>query len=173
MVIKGIKIKETGLKPKEYYDDRIRELVSLLNEEGTALESEVVKDTPANFGRLKGGWTFKPANVDNPVAIVNQSVLYFLPVEMGRRPGKGISAKGQKQVKRWAKLVLGLAPKEQSNFAYLLSQKYKREGRPAVGFLGLAKPGEIPSGSELPENPVKNSLLDKAFNRLKRGLMSL
>lgn len=149
----------------------MRSLVMVLNEELTNLETQVVENTPSGVsGRLRQSWKAVPATEKNPVAILGQSSNYFLPVEMGRKPGKGISEKGQKSVRRWAKLVLGLKPKDQKNFAFLLSLKYYKEGRPAVGFLGLAKPGSIPNNPNIPENPVPGSLLDQAFKRLQSRL---
>jgi len=174
MPVKSIRIKGTrGLKPADYYRDRMAKLVAFLNDEGTALETEVVNATPANMGQLRRGWKFVPATSDNPKAVLGQSVQYFLPVEMGRKPGKGISAEGQKSVKRWAKLVLGLSSEEQSDFAFLLSQKYKAQGRPAVGFLGLARQGTIPTSRGIPDEPVSGSLLDLAFKRFTIGLRNL
>jgi hypothetical protein len=171
----------TGISPQEFAQEKIKAFVNIANEEGLQLESELVESTPANFGRLKGGWVFTPATEAKPRAIVNQSVSYFLTVEMGRAKGKGISKEGQVQVARWAKLVLGLKDQKSKRtvkkqgqvtsktFAYLLSQKYKREGRPAVGFVGLATPGKVPSklGQKVPDNLVPGSLLDVAFKRIK------
>lgn len=169
-----------GISPEEFARDKIKAFVNIANEEALELEGQLVEKSPANFGRLKGGWVFTPATEDKPKAIVNQSVSYFLPVEMGRAKGKGISKEGQTKVARWAKLVLGLrdersTKKSRDNetsaktFAFLLSQKYKREGRPATGFVGLAKPGDTPSSpnQKVPENPVKGSILDLAFSRIR------
>lgn len=180
MVIQSAKLKTKGINASAYSEEKLRELVAFINEEATELESELVKDTPANFGRLKGGWVLTPATLKQkrPKAIINQSVSYFLPVELGRSPGKGISKNGQKDVARWAKLVLGLKESKTKSssvtpktFAFLLSQKYKKEGRPALGFVGLAKPGEIPSSTpNIPDEPVQGSLLYGAFDRIKANL---
>lgn len=170
----------SGITPQQFAQDKIKAFVNLANEEGLQIESELVKDSPANFGRLKGGWVFTPATIEKPRAIVNQSVSYFLPVEMGRAPGKGISKEGQTQVARWARLVLGLKDERSTKktregktsaktFAFLLSQKYKREGRPAVGFVGLAEPGKTPTsqGQKVPDQLIPGSLLDVAFKRIR------
>lgn len=169
----------SGISPQQFAQDKIRGFIKIANEEAIDLESELVKDSPANFGRLKGGWVFTPATENKPVAIINQSVNYFLPIEMGRVKGKGISKEGQTKVARWAKLVLGLRDAKSTKktrddkvtaktFAFLLSQKYKREGRPAVGFVGLAKPGITPTSSpKIPDNPIPGSLLDVAFKRIR------
>ena len=178
-------VRFVGDDPTTFAEEKLRRFVSLLNEEATKIESDLVRDTPANFGRLKGGWSVNPATLDRPGASIDQSVQYYLAVEMGRKPGKGISEKGQKQVARWAKLVLGLKNKpskkarkngaiSNKTFAYLLSEKYKREGRPAVGFVGLAKPGVTPKSTpRVPDEPVSNSLLKKAFTRVNRRLNSI
>ena len=161
-----------GINPLTFSESVLQGIVSVLNDEGTNLESELVRDSPANFGRLKGGWVFSQATTQNPRAIIGQSVKYFLPVEMGRSPGKGISKKGQIEVARWAKLVMGIRDKKSAkSFAYMLSQKYKRMGRPSVGFVGLAVPGKIPSkSSSVPKEPIRGSLLDKAFTNIRKKL---
>lgn len=170
-------LKTAGLPPKEFWENRKNNLVFALNDNATRIETEVIDATPANEGRLKGGWVLTPATLSNPIAIIEQSVPYFLPVEIGRKPGKGISKEGQKSVKRWAKLVLGIgSDTEQAGFAYLLSKKYKAEGRPAVGFLGLAKEGVVPSSNfsvDQEYNPISGSLLDEAFKRLLSDLDSV
>lgn len=168
-----------GTKPLPFYERRKRELVFILNDTATRLESEAVQNTPADTGRLKGGWSIVPASInsDEPVAIVEQSVNHFLPVELGRKPGSGISKEGQKSVKMWAKRVLGISDeKEQSSFAFLLSEKYRKEGRGAAGFLGLAMPGSIPKGSLSDDdfnNPISGSILDDAFKRLRADIRRL
>jgi hypothetical protein len=166
-------IRFTGKKPSTYINDKLKDLVNLLNNTAADIERELIQDSPANFGRLKGAWKLIPTSERNKRAIVGNSVKYLLPVELGRAPGKGISQEGQVEVKRWGKLVLGLSSdREQSSFAYLLSEKYKREGRPAIGFIGLAKPGTIPSkpGQNAPDTPVKGSLLWNAFKQLEQDL---
>lgn len=186
MPVSRFEVYKTGLLPEKFEEETRRKLVILLNDQGTLLETEVVQATPANVGDLRRGWQFTPASLTqkNPVARVTQNKRHFLPVEMGRRPGKGISAKGQEKVARWA-VLKGIVvrtrnekgqfnkSKEAANFAFLLSRKYKKEGRPAVGFLGLAKPGTIPTNPNIPENPITDSLLDKAFKRLRDKLNRL
>lgn len=170
----NFKVAQKGVTPEQYYKQKIKDLVSVLNEEALLLESQLVQDTPSGVsGRLRQGWTMKPATENKPTAIVGQSSQYFLPVEMGRKPGKGISEKGQKSVTRWAKLVMGLNPKEAKSFAFNLSMKYKNQGRPAVGFVGLATPGTIPTNSQVPDNPIPGSLLEESFQRLKNRLNSV
>lgn len=169
-------VRFVGIKPEDFIKQKLKDLVNLLNDAAVDLERELIKDSPANFGRLKGAWTIRPAKDTNRRAIVGNSVKYLLPVEMGRAPGKGISQEGQTQVKRWSKLVLGLtSKKEQESFAYLLSRKYKMEGRPAVGFIGLSKPGVTPQkpGQKAPDKPVSNSIMFKAFQQLTKDLKKL
>ena len=98
---------------------------------------------------------------------VTSSAKYLLPVELGRLPGKGISADGQKSVALWAKRKLGLPERDARSLGFLLSRKYQREGRPAQGFIGLAGKGEKAkpvTGSEL--QPVSGGLLAREFKRL-------
>ena len=162
----------SGTDPKVFTEDIMRALVGAINSEATRLETELVEATPSGTsGRMRQGWVFTPATLDNPVATVGQSVPYFLPMELGRSPGKGISQKGQEEVMRWAKLVIGLEPKDQAGFAYALSEKYKKFGRPAVGFVGLARPGQTPSSTpNIPDDPIPGSLLASAFERIQNRL---
>ena len=107
------------------------------------------------------------------MAIVGQSKRHFLPVEMGRRPGKGISARGQQSVATWGRRKLGLSPKEAKSFAYLLSRKYKREGRAATGFAGLARKGSKAKAPQAEIQPLKTGIIGKAFTDLERRLKRL
>lgn len=160
-----------GDRPPEFYLKSRRELVSIINDEASRMETELVQATPGDRGGLRRGWTLKPATEDRLTAVVGQSSSYFLPVELGRRPGKGISQRGQEEVAKWALRNKIIARQRAAqSFAYLLSQKYKREGRPAVGFAGLAQPGSMPP-SQLPTNlePKRGPILD-GFERLKRRL---
>lgn len=160
-----------GLSPEQFFKEESKKLVLILNEEATKIEEELSEDTPVNTGRLRGSWTLAPATESKPTATISPTVAYFLPVEVGRAPGKGISKKGQQDVARWGQLVLGLDGKESKSLAFLLSRKYKAEGRPGVGFVGLIKPGTVPKANyKIPDNPVKGSLLDKAFARLRTRL---
>jgi hypothetical protein len=167
----------SGPDPSTFYGDKRRKLILALNAEMVKLEAAVVKATPASDGRLRQGWDLNKASQNDPRVTLDQTVSYFLPVEFGRSPGKGISAEGQESVARWARLALGMPESETRSFAFLLSQKYKREGRPATGFAGLAKPGTIPTGQpglageEL--TPVSGGLIDQAFKRLDEVIASI
>jgi hypothetical protein len=167
-------IKFKGKPPEEYSREKIQQLADVLNHAALNLERDLVGGTPFDTGRLKGGWVMTPASVGNPVAIVGQSLAYFLSVEMGRAPGKGISIEGQGSVAKWAKRKLGLSEEEAMGLASGLSRKYQKFGRPAVGFVGLAKPGKVPGANQpLPERPIKGSLLEKAFSDLRAELQGL
>lgn len=166
-----------GIKPSIFYKEQIRRILGVVNEEALELERKLIDKTPASDGRLRQGWTTITARQDNPKATVGQSVNYFLPVEFGRKPGSGISKKGQVAVAKWAKRNLGLPDKTRDGgttaktFAFLLSRKYKLEGRPATGFAGLAKEGaQAPSSIPDKIEPLSGGLIAASFNKLKARL---
>ncbi len=163
-----------GDSPEIFLKKTQAELVSILNEEASQLETDLVQATPADTGNLRQGWTMRAATISNQVAIVGQSKVHFLPMEFGRKAGKGISPEGQEAVSVWASRKLGLDNStvggEADQFARFLSMKYKLFGKPAVGFAGLARPGEVPTG-EPPANlePVGGPI-KSAFDRLRSRL---
>jgi hypothetical protein len=170
-----------GEKPSSFYQQTRRELVAIINEEATRIETELIQATPGDRGGLRRGWQFKPATEKRLVAVVGQSSSYFLPVELGRRPGKGISQRGQEEVAKWAlrKKIIQRArgqggrfikSKAAASFAYMLSQKYKREGRPAVGFAGLGTPGEVPTSQLPPTFEPNRGPIFEGFERLRSRL---
>lgn len=160
-----------GQNPDQFFRDNTERLLKIINEGAFQLEGELVKKSPTGVSsQLKGGWSVQRATPSRPVATVGQSVSYFLPVEMGRRPGKGISQDGQESVALWAQRVLELDNStvggEADQFARYLSIKYYRFGRPASGFAGLAKPGSVPTGDPGDEiQPITGGLI---FNELRR-----
>jgi hypothetical protein len=151
-----------GIPPDKFFR-RIKEgTKEAIDTEMLQLEKLAAEATPVNFGALKQGWFYTPFNGSQ--AVLSQSKSYFLPVELGRKPGKGISAVGQKAVARWAKLKLGITePKSAASFAYALSQKYKREGRPANPVINLDRNLE----------PIPGGLLDKTFKEIDKALDKL
>lgn len=165
----------TGIKPVAHYNKEVRAVVKIINEELAHLESQLVSKTPTGISsQLKGAWVLNPASYRYPGASLSNNSQYFLPVELGRKPGKGISAKGQRSLSRWAQLKLGMEAKESRNFAYLVSEKYKREGRSAAGFAGLAKPGQDAENVNLSNiEPVDNGLIAKTFRVLDRRLTTV
>lgn len=157
----------SGENPLAHWNKSIKDLLRIVNQGAVELESDLVKASPVGVaGGLKGGWTLSLATEANPTAIVGQNKSYFYAVEMGRKPGKGISAEGQVSVQLWAKRVLGL--EDTRSFAYQLSRKYKAEGRKAQGFAGLAKPGSMP-GSSLGNDiePMPGGLIDTHLRRIR------
>lgn len=165
-------VETRGTSPKQYGQEQIGGLLKIINLQGAKINRQATKTSPVGVGGLlRGSWVFSPARPSNPVAVVANSREYFLPVEVGRKPGKGVSRKGQAAIALWAQRVLGVSAKEGKSIAYLLSRKYKSQGRPAQGFLGLAKRGSIPSGDLPPTvEPVRGSLLDRNFKELGRRL---
>lgn len=167
--------KFTGKNPNQFFEDEYKDLVARVNAGASIVVAAATEATPVGVsgggGGLRGSWVLIPATLDNPVATIGQSRVYFLPVELGRRPGKGISRRGQESVELWAKRKLGLTGTDAASFAFNLSQKYKREGRLAQGFLGLAKPGS-PAPTSLPDSldPVPGSVLENAFKRVEKEL---
>ncbi len=166
-------VSTNGRPPEDYFKKKRQEIADIINETVANLESDLVDATPADSGNLRQGWTTRFADEENLVGIVSQSKNYFLPLEMGRKPGSGISAQGQQSVKRWATRKLMLGDSQADSFAFLLSQKYKREGRKAEGFAGLARPGDNPvSNTGTTIEPVRGGLIDNAFQNLKNKLNS-
>jgi len=161
-----------GPSPDEFYENVQREILNTVNIEAANISRSLTRATPVGVGgQLSGGWVFSPATSRSPVAVVANSQSYLLPVELGRKPGKGISAEGQDSVTLWARRKLGLSETEGRSLAYLLSRKYKREGRPAQGFMGLARPGDSAPGGQADElEPVAGGLLAKAFADLDQAI---
>lgn len=158
----------TGSNPLQFGEDTFRQDLKVVNARLLKLEADLIKASPVGVsGQLKQGWTFKGATMSDPVAVLSNTQAYLLPVEMGRLPGKGINQQGQESVALWAVRVLGAKPGEAKGIAYALSQKYKRFGRKATGFMGLANPGDAPKPYD-PNNmePTKNGLIGVAFSDL-------
>jgi len=158
-----------GPSPNEYGRQKKAALVGVLNTVTTGLYGAVVKSMPVGVGgRLQRSWVLTPANVQKPVASIGTNSGYFLPLEMGRKPGSGISAEGQDSVTLWARRKLSLSEQEARGLAFNLSQKYKREGRPATGLIGLAAPGSMaaPVPATL-DNAIPGSLLANAVTQLQ------
>lgn len=165
----------TGTKPEAYFEQIRRDILRVLNTEAAELERSLITATPSGVsgggGGLRSGWRFLPAKEDKLIAVVGQSSRYFLPVEMGRLPGKGIDKKGQESLARWGKLKLGLGDQESRSMAFLVSRKYKREGRVAQGFAGLAREGDkAKSGVGENIDPLDSGIIGKSFNELRRSL---
>ena len=140
------------------------------------LYGQVVKAMPVGIGgRLQRSWTFTPARPDNPQASIGTNSTYFLPLELGRKPGSGISKDGQDSVTLWAQRKLSLPESEARGLAFNLSQKYKREGRPATGLIGLALAGAA-GGQPIPktlDQTIPGSLLETALRDLEAKISKL
>jgi hypothetical protein len=153
----------------DFFDELEESLVDKLNKAAIELNNEIVRAMPVGIGgELSRSWSIQPASEVNPAAKVGTSSSYFIPLEVGRKPGRGISEKGQLSVALWGRRKLGMTAKESEGFAYLLSQKYKREGRPATGLIGLATPG-APAKAPSKE-PVPGSIIHRAFQKLRGSL---
>ena len=164
----------SNLSPLVAFTQDYRNQVDVLNTVGSKLYGEIVKATPVGVGgQLQRSWTFTPASLDNPVSTVGTNSQYLLSVELGRQPGTGISAEGQTSVALWAKRKLRLSDQEATSFAYLLSRKYKAQGRPAQGFLGLAAKGASATSNPNLDSPVPGSILEQGFNDLQAQLSNL
>ena len=161
--------------PSEYLEFQQRQILQLLNTVAGEAYREIVRAMPVGVGgELQRSWVYIPGSLQNPIALIGTNSQYFLPVEMGRVPGKGISKEGQESVALWAKRKLGKSPQESRSFAYLLSEKYKREGRDAQGLIGLAPQGS--QGQKIPADldaTVTGSILHKQFKKLEAELKSL
>ena len=165
----------SGPNPSEYGRDQTREVLTALNVAVTGLYGEIVKAQPVGIGgRLQRSWTLTPATMSNLTASIGTNSQYALSVEMGRLPGKGISREGQESTALWARRKLGLGEQESKSFAFLLSRKYKREGRPAQGLIGLASPGS--QGGAIPktlDQAVAGSILSQGLANLERELAKI
>jgi len=164
-------VKFSGQEPSKFYKRSKAELLAIVNQEAANLETKLVEATPGDRGGLRQGWVYKPATESKPQAVVGQSKVYFLPLELGRKPGTGISAKGQLEVAKWAgRKGITSGPKEATTFAFLLSRKYKREGKPALGFAGLATEGSRAGSVNLDDiKPVGGPIL-AGFKKLTERL---
>lgn len=160
-----------GKRPPEFIAAKFDRLYSATVGWAIMTENALVKATPVGVGgNLRQGWSINKARdgAGFVVEVVN-SAGYLLAVEMGRQPGKGISADGQRSVALWAQRKLGMTPDDAGGFAFVLSRKYKVEGRPALGFMGLAPKGGAGGGS-IPQKPIAGSLLDNQFKDLGNRL---
>ena len=161
-----------GIPPETFIRREQAQIRQVINEVLADLEAKLVSASPVGVAaRLKGGWVFKPILEKGDSATIGQTQSYFLPVELGRRPGAGIGPKGRESVALWARRKLGLSKQEAMSLAFGLSKKYEREGRPAAGFAGLAIPGSRPTTGQ-PDNlePVTGGLIAQAFEALDRRL---
>jgi hypothetical protein len=158
--------------PSEFLEYQQRQILQILNTEAGSAYREIVRAMPVGVGgELQRSWIFIPGSLGNPTAIIGSSSSYFLPVEMGRVPGKGVSREGQESIQLWARRKLSMSPQESRGFAYLLSEKYKREGRGAQGLIGLAAQGS--QGSQIPSElaaTISGSILHKLYQELERKL---
>lgn len=155
-------VKYVGTSPEKFWQDKKGAIAQTVNTFLFDLERQASEKTPSGVsGQLRGRWKVIP--FDGKTGAIQQPQGYFLPVELGRRPGKGISAKGQQAVARWGKLKLGLSEKEAKSFAYLLSRKYKLQGRKPAPILGLKDP----------DTPSPGGLLDTAFKKLDKDLSKI
>lgn len=167
----NVTLNVSGKPPKEAAEAKFTSLYRATVSWALSTESLLVKNTPVGIGgALRQGWSVNHARdgAGFAVEIVNSSS-YLLAVEMGRRAGKGISVDGQRSVALWAQRKLGIDAEEAKGFAFLLSRKYKNEGRPAIGFIGLAAKGGA-GGREVPEKPIAGSLLHNQFRDLENRL---
>lgn len=157
-------------KPTEFLDEETRHLAGILTRSALRLSADITRSMPVGVGgELQRSWSATPASPQNLQASVATSSAYFLPVELGRSPGKGISSQGQEGVALWARRKLGMNPQKARGFAFVLSRKYKAEGRPAQGLIGLARKGD-PGGGEPAPRPVPSSLLDQHYSELEKQL---
>lgn len=150
-----------GIPPDDFFKRIKDNTKEVIDTEMLQLERVVIEKSPSGVsGNLRQRWNYTP--FDGNTAILSQSQQYLFPVEFGRKPGKGINEIGQRAVARWAKLKLGIAnEKSAKSFAYLLSEKYKREGRKPQPILDI-KPESL--------EPILGGQLDTTFKEIDRGL---
>lgn len=162
------KIEYKGISPADFFKQSMLEVITRVNQETLDFEREIIEATPVGVaGYLRQGWSVQLATFDSPIVKISQARRYFIPVEVGRRPGKGISQEGMVSLRRWAKRKLGLNRPQAAALAKATATKYYKKGRPAQGFLGLAKKGDKAPAS-LPEEitPVRDSILYNYFRAI-------
>ena len=62
------------------------------------------------------------------IGTVGSSMATASFLELGRKPGKGVSREGQEALGEWAKKKLGVSEKEVRNVVFLISRKIKKKG---------------------------------------------
>jgi hypothetical protein len=174
-------IKFSGISPDKFWFQDLSRIINKANKATLDFEKSLIEATPSGVGgALRQSWRTKFATFDKPEIKISNNKKYLLPVELGRKPGKGVSPEGQRSVALWAKRKGVLKGKQKDSnlpveeqrkqFAFALSLKYLREGRPAVGFIGLAKPGsKAPSSLANNLKPVSDSLLANYFKDIENA----
>lgn len=159
-----------GKPPDKQNLDDLRAKLTQLNEIMLTLEGDLVVNSPVDRGGLKGGWRLTPATLKDPSVTLSQNQIYFLPLELGRKPGTGLNQDGIDSVTLWAKRKLGLGERESKSLAYTYSRKLKREGSKAKGFAGLANEGDNPKPPSENLEPVQGGLIYEALRKIERTL---
>lgn len=160
-------VSSRGTPPDRYIESYLDRIDRSFKEALRDSYEDIREATPVGAsGQLKAGWKLiLPPKIGKRPASITNTVPYLVPVELGRKKGKGISVAGQLSVKQWAQKVLGLDADSAQQFAQELSDKYKKYGRKAQGFLGLAREG-AEGGGRIPNKPISGSILDHCFKKL-------
>lgn len=91
-------------------------------------------------GEVKDEWPTGPSNSRQQITsdafstsagvlgVVGTPSPYAPVIELGRKPGKGVSEAGRESIAEWAKFKLGVSEKEALGVAFLVSRKIKRQG---------------------------------------------
>ena len=93
---------------------------------GLFFQGEVHRATPGYTGALQKGWLTKYSDSDHEVRVSNP-LEYALPMEYGRRPGKGIPPE---PLQLWVRRKLGV-----TNAETITRKGVKRLGYKAIAFL--------------------------------------
>ena len=122
-----------------------RELLAATNEGLMLLRHQLDSTIPRGWGGRSGLGMAGSITSDafstptGALGVIGTSVSHAPVVELGRRPGKGVSEQGRVALGAWVMAVLGVTdPKRVKNIAFLISQKIKREGLPAQRPFGRA-----------------------------------
>ena len=110
-----------------------RELLAAAAASTLHLEGQVKDRMPSASGKTRES-VFSDA-FSTPVGVIgtvgsSQPTATFL--ELGRKPGTGVSKAGQEALGVWAREKLGISEKEVRSVVFLIARKIRKHGTPAV-----------------------------------------
>jgi len=106
-----------------------RELLATAKASTLHLEGQVKDRIPAASGKTRE--SVHSDAFSTPVGVigtVGSSMATATFLELGRKPGSGVSREGQEALGQWAKEKLGVSEKEVRNVVFLISRKIKKKG---------------------------------------------
>lgn len=110
-----------------------RELLAAAKASTLHLEGQVKDRMPSASGKTResvhSDAFSTPAGV---IGTVGSSMATATFLELGRKPGTGVSLEGQEALGTWVKEKLGVSEKEVPGVVFLIARKIKKKGMPAV-----------------------------------------